>query len=236
MQKLKIVGLLTAGVLALAAIFGAATVGKVYAQVATPDAGTAATTTTGRLARGMEGRGGGHGERMGGMEDTYLADALGITTDELRAAEEAAKTKALAQAVDAGLLTQEEADALASRAGHVPGGRGWMNDGSIDFDALLAEELGISTADLQTAKQTAMQARLDQAVADGELTAEEADLIQARQALMSNETFQASMQAAYESGVQQAVEDGVITQAQADQILAQPFGKGGGMGHFGGRP
>ncbi len=55
---------------------------------------------------------------------------------------------------------------------------------SFDYDAYLAEALGVSVADLQAARQAAHEAALDQAVAEGVVTAEQAELIKARQALM----------------------------------------------------
>ena len=55
---------------------------------------------------------------------------------------------------------------------------------SIDYDAYLAEALGVSVADLQEARQAAQEAAREQAVAEGVITAEQAELIKARQALM----------------------------------------------------
>src|SRR5687767_12844048 len=45
-------------------------------------------------------------------DDTYLADALGITVAELETAREEARTAAIEQAVEDGLLTREQADEL----------------------------------------------------------------------------------------------------------------------------
>ena len=82
----------------------------------------------------------------------------------------------------------------------------------------------------------AREAAIDQAVTDGEITAEQADLMKGQQALHANADFQAAMQTAFKEAVQQAVDNGVITQAQADAILAQQDAKGGlGLpGMFGG--
>lgn len=55
---------------------------------------------------------------------------------------------------------------------------------SFDYDAYLAEALGVSVADLQAARQAAHDAALEQAVAEGLITPERAELIKARQALM----------------------------------------------------
>ena len=98
---------------------------------------------------------------------------------------------AIAQAVEDGVITQEQADRMAERAGDFGGrapmmgghGRDGFDKGGVDHEALLADELGISVEELQAAQEQARQAGIDQAVADGNLTAEEADLMMARQAL-----------------------------------------------------
>lgn len=55
---------------------------------------------------------------------------------------------------------------------------------SFDYDTFIAEELGVSVADLQAARQAAHEAALEQAVVEGLITPERAELIKARQALM----------------------------------------------------
>jgi hypothetical protein len=67
--------------------------------------------------------------------------------------------------------------------GHKQGGRFGFGT-SFDYDAYLAEALGVSVADLQAARQAAHEAALEQAVAEGVVTAEQAELIKGRQALM----------------------------------------------------
>jgi hypothetical protein len=193
----------------------------------------------------------GKGRGFEGVSDEYLAEALGITTEELDAAQAQAYQAALVQAVEQGLITQAQADSLKSDGRAFPfagGGRGWLSENGIDFEALLAEALGISVDELQEAKLTAQNARIDQAVADGDLTEEQALLMKARAALANSQQFQDSMQSAYEAAVQQAVDDGLITQEQADLLLAESsqfgmrgfggpemFGGGpGGRGHHGG--
>lgn len=54
---------------------------------------------------------------------------------------------------------------------------------SFDYDAYIADSLGVSISDLQAARQAAHDAALDQAVAEGVVTAEQAELIKAGQAL-----------------------------------------------------
>ena len=54
---------------------------------------------------------------------------------------------------------------------------------SFDYDAFIAEELGVTVEQLQDARQAAHEAALDQAVVEGKITEEQADLILAGQAL-----------------------------------------------------
>ena len=176
----------------------------------------------------------------GGAGDEYLADALGITIEELQAARQSAGETALQQAVDEGLLTQAQADAMLERGmlGRFgfPGPRGWL-DSQIDPEALLADALGITVDQLQNARQTALASGLAQSVEDGSITQEQADLMLARQGLMDYLQEQGlgdSMRALLEDTVQQAVEAGVITQEQAETFLSdgKRFGKFGGMRGF----
>jgi hypothetical protein len=219
--------------LVLAAIFGVAAFTKANAQNATPTAPeSAAPVDKGFIHPGFD-RGG-----KGGTSNEDLANALGITTDELTAAYTQANEAALKQAVEAGLITQAQADELGANGQAFPfGGRwsGWMQQNGIDFEALLADALGISSDELQTAYATAYNTRIDQAVTDGNLTQEQADLMKGRYALSHSESFQTAMQSAYEAAVQQAVSDGVITQAQADLILQRDANGMGFPGMDGGR-
>jgi hypothetical protein len=188
----------------------------------------------------------GHGGRGfgGGFSAEDLANALGITVDELSTANQEARDAALDQAVQQGLITQAQADQIRSGGNAFPlGGRWmeWLSQNGIDYDALLADALGISEADLQAAYTEAFNARVDQAVTDGRITQEQADLVKGRYALYKNEGFRMAMQSAFEAAVRQAVSAGVITQAQADLILQNqgelgfPGGRGfDGPGAFGG--
>lgn len=180
----------------------------VLAQTATPEAKTEANTaqTDGRSLRGLHYGSMGNGSSV---HDEYLAEALGITVEELAAARRQAMAAYLADAVTAGNITQEQADlALAKYA---------LRD-VIDQKALLAEALGMTEEELQAA--------LD----DGQSLP---DLMAAQG--MDADTLQTNVQAAYEAAVARAVADGVITQAQADAVLAQEsnFGLFGGHGRGG---
>lgn len=183
---------------------------------ATPEAGTATQDegATGSGIRlhglfgGLFGRHGGGIGRYGSDGDENLAEALGITVEELAAASEQAYAASLADAVAEGKITQEQADnLLAMRA----------LKAAIDKEALLAEALGVTVEELQAA------------LAAGTLS----DLVTAQG--LTAEQVQANYQTAYEAAVARAVADGVITQAQADEILSGNSGLNlfGGRGHHG---
>ena len=155
----------------------------------------------------FRGPGGPRGQ-VGGLPDmdSYLADALGITLEELQAAQATAREAALADAVADGRITQEQADLMTARQA--------LRD-YIDQDAILAGVLGISTDELEAAK--ADHTVRDLIVNSG----------------LSPEEMRTAVQEAYEAAVAQAVADGVITQEQADLL---PDAPSRGNGRFGGRP
>jgi hypothetical protein len=177
-----------------------------------------------------------------GDRDSYLAETLGITVAELQTAQQSAQEIAIQQAVDEGLITQAQADALLARSGTL-GRRDWKGSGgfwgssTIDREALLANALGIDEDELQAAHAAARTAALQKAVDDGAITQEQADLMDAQQELrdfLNEQGLQAAMESLYTDAVQGAVESGVITQDQADTILSSPgpVGKSGGMRGF----
>jgi hypothetical protein len=147
---------------------------------------------------------------------------------------------ALDQAVEKGLLTQTQADNMKQRLesasadgrGLPFGGRGveFLRGSDIDGEALLADALGITVADLQAAYTKAEASELSQAVENGQLTQDQADLLTARRAFQE---YLRSQQKSYADEVQSALDAGAITQAQADLLLKneQNFGgRGFGMG------
>jgi hypothetical protein len=220
-----------------AAVAGAGLAVLMLTVVALPAA--AADTVSAPLAH----RGGGMG---GGANDTYLAEALGITAAELQTAEQTAYTAAIDQALEKGLITQAQADVLKQGNGANGrfGGRelfGFLGRGdtTIDQNALLADALGITTDELAAARVKAQDLALTAAVEDGRITQEQADQMKAEQALktyMEEQGFQDQAKTLYENLVKQAVQAGVITQAQADAILSKlsDSGKFGGMRGFDG--
>lgn len=225
MSKRKIVTVSILAALVVATAFGAVAYGSARAAGIISNTASSVTNLEGRGGRGYE-----------GITDEDVAAALGITVDELAAAHEEAKTAFLEQAVADGLITQAQADdILSGDSSSLPGRhwRAWLSENGLDYDTYLAEALGISVDDLQAARLEAFTTKINQAVADGTITQERADLILGRLALAQDSTFQSAMQTAFEAAVNQAVASGVITQAQADQILANSSGNW--MGHIGGR-
>ncbi|MBN1919860.1 MAG: hypothetical protein JW892_01340 [Anaerolineae bacterium] len=132
--------------------------------------------------------GGGDWFGRGGIDrEALLAEELGITVEDLQSAQEAAHARALDQALDQGLITQEQYDQLRLRMLVAP---------YLDRQTLLAEALGIELAELnektlaewleeldldrdalQERLQVAVEAALEQAVADGVVTQEQVDTL-----------------------------------------------------------
>lgn len=195
-------------------VLAAVLAGAVFAQTATPEAQTPSTDSSipfgGPMLRGF---GLHHGDGFGrdSDRDQYLADALGITVEELQAARDRAFAAAVAEAVAAGQITQAQADEMLAM--HAL--RSYL-----DKEAIIAEALGMSVEELETALSSG-QTLVDLLAAQG----------------LDQATFQANVQAAYEAAIARAVADGVITQEQADQILSNMPGFGlfgwghGGHGH-----
>jgi ribosomal protein S20 len=232
---IPLVALAASAVLVVSGIF---TYRAVYAQssTSTPDSGSSMQD----LAPGPGHPGGPMGDMPGGVSDQQLADALGITLDQLQAAYTTADTNALNEAVSQGLITQDQADQIQAN-GKFPGHFNRFGQ-AIDYNALLADALGISTDQLQSARTQALSSSLDSAVQAGTITQDQADMIMARNALGNDANFQSSLQTAYQDALNQAVSNGVITQSQADLLASNSpnifagHGFGGGRGDFGGGP
>lgn len=234
-----------------------------WAQDATPTAPTTEQRGSGDVPFGRPGGGGGrHGGgaqgALGGVpgfgrgaSSEGLAEALGITVEELNTAQVAAAEAAVAEALDAGIITNEKATSIRERFAESDGGLARIPFGmefqrgapdaerteseqvKIDFDQLLADALGITTEELSAARASARDAALADAIAAGEITQEQVDLMEARSALRDYLSPESAL--TIEEAVAQAVTDGVITRAQADSLLesGQMFGgpRGGpGMG------
>jgi len=170
-------------------------VGAAKATAADLEMMTQASASPGLLGDGYLSHGGGWGlPSAGGTIDYHalLAEALGISTDDLDAAHDTARTAATEQAVEEGLITREQADNML-----VWGDRGMfgfsfrdmarmpkgVDTGAIDEHALLADALGITPEKLTTAREQANAAALAQAIKEGIITQEQADAMQSRKDL-----------------------------------------------------
>ncbi len=125
---------------------------------------------------GIRGIGGPEGFGFGGDidYDAYLAEALDITVEELQAARETARTKALEEAVEKGYITEEQIANMTARQAVMQ---------NLDLEALkaqldaLKEEGADLRSEMKTAVQEALQAAVDQALAEGTITQDQADKI-----------------------------------------------------------
>ncbi|MCJ7696355.1 MAG: hypothetical protein MUO40_13160 [Anaerolineaceae bacterium] len=152
-----------------------------------------------------------------------LADELGITLDDLKAAIVSAEKAFIQAKVDSGDLAPNRVDDLLERLDETNKPFRPMRDGkpmgmSDEMNTYLAKALGISLEDLTQAQENVFIAGIAQAVADGKLTQEQADLMLARRATQSY--MEEARIAAYQNAIAQALADGAITQAQADLLLA----------------
>jgi hypothetical protein len=121
----------------------------------------------------------------------FLADELGISLETLQAAKDAAFEASVKAAVKSGDLTQQEADQILER--HAEGvpfrrgmsrrGRGGAFSGEGVFAGFLADELGITEAELGTAVDAAHEAAMEALLQDGYLSEEQVERMEAAQAL-----------------------------------------------------
>ncbi len=227
MKYAKIIVPIVVLMMALVAVLGFVGYQVVFAQAPTPTTPTT-PSQNGKAWGGMH----------GGYSEADLAAALGITTNQLTAAYTTAWAEALKEAVAKGLITQSQADQLAQRSpmfGRM--NEGYLQANGIDFNALLAKALNISTDQLNAAYAKAYTTAINNAVKNGQMTQAQADKLLGEYALKNDSTFQSAMKSAFTAAVNAAVKSGVITQAQADQILnAQntQTQNGGGFFPFGG--
>jgi lambda repressor-like predicted transcriptional regulator len=170
MFKNKKYSLIAIGVLVLALAFGLVAFTSI-------NTASAAASDDGFNHRGRPG-----GFRPAGADSGQaLADELGISLEELQAAHESVRAVMLETAVAEGKLTQEQADKIAERGFPVRHRHFGLIHG--EAESLLAEALGISVEELQAARERVQAAAIEQALADGKITEEQAALMEARQAL-----------------------------------------------------
>ncbi len=148
--------------------------------------GVAGLGAVGALAAPALAHGGIGGNRNGYLDS--LAQALGIERSQLDTAIESARNQALQARVEAGEITQEQADmARAHAAAGMAMKEALAN--TLGYDSIealgealkekslqeLAAEKGVTPEQLQAAQQAAAQAALDELVNAGTITREQAD-------------------------------------------------------------
>jgi len=165
----------------------------------------------------------GHGGiKADGEFESYLSDALaeiGVTIEELKAAQEAVKDAMIAELVEQGIVTEEQLNLMEAQQA--------LKD-YIDYGALMAQaadSLGIELPDAEEALEGKMDPR--------------ALMEQLEEKGITIQDLVAAVQDAYENAVNDAVSEGVIDGDQAALILEKGFGFAGmrgfgGMQGFGG--
>lgn len=169
------------------------------------------------------------GDSPMGKYEEALAEALGITVDELQAAHDAIFKDRIEAAIEEGKLTEEQAEQILSREGFGLRGRRGPIGRDPEMNTLLADELGISVSTLEAAQTEVHETLMAEALENGDLSEEQIELMQSHQAIAPY--LQAAMAEAFEDAVNQALSDGAITQAQAELLLENggPGARGGGM-------
>lgn len=239
-------------------VIGGAAVLALTAALATASALVPSTANAQATVGFQNGPGDGTGRQARGEHGTELAEALGISVEELETAVESVRQTRLGQA-----------DNMGERPGVGRHARGFGRHARGEGHELLADALGISVEQLEGAVNTVRENAVAAAVAEGRITPEQADEMAARHAVrgymdrdevlasvlgltadqladaresgtslrdliaesgMDRAALHEAMMAAHEAAVAQAVADGVITQEQADDL---EFGEGNGFGGHG---
>lgn len=160
-----------------------------------------------------------------GTRLSELAEAQGVEIDAAKEAVQAYRETAVADAVAAGTITEEQGEQLLSHEGRrgkggKHGRRGGRLGGLVDREAVktaVADTLGISVEELEAAKEAGTS--IEELAAENGVEVEE---------------IRAAVEAVKTEAVQQAVEDGTITQEQADRILSGEGKRGHRGGNFNG--
>lgn len=161
-----------------------------------------------------------HGEgpgRPGDPSGEYaeaLAEALGITVDELHTAQESVRDARIAEAIESGMITEEQVAQFADhqRSGYPIRGR-FMGE---EFMTALAEELGISLEELERAQAQVQEDFIAQGVQEGVISPDQGEMIKARNAVRAY--MRDGLHDAMESAIERALSDGAISSDQADLL------------------
>ena len=149
----------------------------------------------------FHGRGrGGFPHGSSGDRQADLAAALGITVEELEAAQQEAHVARIEQLVEDGTLTRDEANLMLAMS---------ALKNNIDRGEMMASALGLTPEEFEAARE------------DGSLR----DLL----ANTTPAELQENMQAAFETALQDAVANNVITAEQAE-LIRENMGDGCGFG------
>lgn len=106
---------------------------------------------------------------------------------------------------------------------HGPGRMGRFGMGnSFDYDAFMADALGVTVDEFQAAHLAARDAALDQAVEEGVITADQADLMKARQALSQYIDHQAILSEAL--GLEEAELEAALQEGKSIPYLMGELG------------
>ena len=152
--------------------------------------------------------------RADGQSWKDLAEELNVDVETVFAAIEQAATDAINQAVADGDLTQEQADTILTRMELKSLARQIVDKDVIH--AAIADALGVTVEELEAAREAGTMRELVEA----------SGLTRAELQEVATETRNQM--------IEQAVEDGTITQEQADELLESDgpgFGRGHGRGH-----
>ena len=167
-----------------------------------------------------------------------LAEALGISVDELHTAQESVRDARLAEAVESGMITEEQVAQIADhqRGGYPIRGR-FLGEESM---TALAEELGITLEELERAQVQVREDFIAQGVQEGVVSTDPVELMEARNAI--REYLEDGLYNAMEDAIDRALSEGAISSVQAELLrvrLEEGFlGRGAFMGDpgFFGRP
>lgn len=154
-----------------------------------------------------------YGQPDGIDRDGLLAEALGITVEQLRSARQKAEEAAIGLMRESGAITDEQAELLLARL---------KVCSYLDPETLRAEALGISVEELQAAREAGKSER---------------DLMD--ELGIDRQTYRDNLRAARDRAIDRAVADGVITAEQAAALkdgggMAAGSGQRGGMRGHGG--
>jgi len=159
--------------------------------------------------------------RRVGPED--LAEALGLSLDEFEDAKSSAMESLIDQAVELGFITPEQAEELETEENLSRMGLhrylSLEEMAQLDYDDIFLDVIDVTAEEFKAAVAAVQQEKLEDAVAEGKLTQEQADLITGWQALKENPKFNDTIKASYTAAIEEALADGTITQAQADALL-----------------